>query len=60
MSFISNEQLFEIEKKLSSDNDIFASIGPCIGKSSYEVDVKFYKKFLSNSPKNKKYFSEES
>jgi YfiH family protein len=43
-------------KKLSSDNDIFASIGPCIGKSSYEVDVKFYKKFLSNSPKNKKYF----
>ena len=47
-------------KKLSGDNDIFASIGPCIGKSSYEVDVKFYKKFLSNSQKNKKYFSKKN
>ena len=47
-------------KKLSGGNDIFASIGPCIGKSSYEVDVKFYKKFLSNSQKNKKYFSKKN
>jgi YfiH family protein len=47
-------------KKLSDDNDILASIGPCIGKNSYEVDIKFYKKFLSNSPKNKKYFSKKN
>ena len=44
-------------KKLNSTNKIYASIGPCIGKKSYEVDLSFYKKFLNNSKKNKKYFS---
>ena len=43
-------------KKLNSKNKIFASIGPCIGKKSYEVDFNFYKKFLDKSKKNKKYF----
>ena len=32
-------------------------MGPCIGKKSYEVDKKFYKKFLNKSQKNKVYFS---
>jgi len=44
-------------KKINSNNKIFASIGPCIGKKSYEVDLIFYKKFLNKSKKNKKYFS---
>ena len=44
-------------KKLNSNNQIFASIGPCIGHKSYEVDLDFYKKFLNKSRKNKKYFS---
>ena len=43
-------------KKLDSKNQIFASIGPCIGKKSYEVDVDFYRKFISKSKKNAKYF----
>ena len=43
-------------KKINSKNKIFASIGPCIGKKSYEVDVEFYKKFISISKKNIKYF----
>ena len=43
-------------RKISSDNKIYASIGPCIGKKSYEVDTAFYKKFLKKSNKNKKYF----
>ena len=43
-------------KKLDSKNKIFASVGPCIGKKSYEVDVDFYKKFISKSKKNAKYF----
>jgi polyphenol oxidase len=43
-------------RKLNSKNKIFASIGPCIGKKSYEVDLKFYKKFLNQTKKNKKYF----
>ena len=38
-------------KKISSKNKIFASIGPCIGKNSYEVDLIFYRKFLSKSKK---------
>ena len=29
-------------KKLNSKNKIYASVGPCIGNKSYEVDVKFY------------------
>ena len=44
-------------KKINSGNKIFASVGPCIGKKSYEVDITFYKRFLNKSKKNKKYFS---
>ena len=40
----------------SPNNKIFASVGPCIGKKSYEVDINFYKKFLSKSKKNAIYF----
>ena len=47
-------------KKINSNNKIFASIGPCIGKKSYEVDLNFYKKFLKKSVKNKKYFSNKN
>ena len=43
-------------KKLNSKNKIFACIGPCIGKKSYEVDINFYKKFILKSKKNTKYF----
>ena len=44
-------------KKLNSNNKIYASVGPCIGKKNYEVDIKFYKKFVSKSRKNKIYFT---
>ncbi len=44
-------------KKLNSQNIFFASVGPCISKKNYEVDIKFYKKFVSKSRKNKIYFS---
>ena len=47
-------------KKLNSKNKIYASVGPCIGNKSYEVDVKFYKKFVSKSWKNKIYFTQKS
>ena len=43
-------------KKLNPSSKLYASVGPCIGKKSYEVDVKFYKKFVSKSWKNKIYF----
>lgn len=47
-------------KQLNSNNEIYASVGPCIGKKSYEVDTLFFKKFLSKSLKNKKYFSKKN
>ena len=43
-------------KKFNSKTEIFASIGPCIGRNSYEVDLGFYKKFLAKSKKNNIYF----
>ena len=43
--------------KNKSQNKIYASIGPCIGKKSYEVGLDFYKKFIFKSKKNKSYFS---
>ena len=43
-------------KKLNTKNNIFASVGPCIGKKSYEVDIDFYKRFVSKSKKNSIYF----
>ena len=43
-------------KKLNSKNKIFASIGPCIGVKSYEVDLNFYKRFITKSKNNTTYF----
>ena len=51
--------IFKI-KKISSNSKIYASVGPCIGHKSYEVDIKFYKKFISKSTKNKIYFLHKS
>ena len=47
-------------KKLNVKNEIYASVGPCIGKKSYEVDNKFFKKFINKSKKNKKYFTKKN
>jgi polyphenol oxidase len=47
-------------KKINSKNKIFASIGPCIGVKSYEVDLVFYKKFINKSNKNRKYFHQKN
>ena len=47
-------------KKLNSKNKIFASVGPCIGKKSYEVDINFYKKFILKSKKNTVYFAKKN
>ena len=47
-------------RKINPKNEIYASIGPCIGKKNYEVDLKFFDKFVSNSKKNRKYFSKKN
>jgi YfiH family protein len=43
-------------RKLNLNNKIYACIGPCIGRKSYEVNLPFYNNFISISKKNKKYF----
>ena len=47
-------------KKLNFNSKIYAGVGPCIGKKSYEVDTKFYKKFVSKSWRNKIYFTKKN
>ena len=47
-------------KKLGRKNKIYACIGPCIGKLSYEVDVDFYKKFIFINKKNITYLSKKN
>ena len=47
-------------KKISSDNKIYACIGPCIGKKNYEVNNDFYKMFMAKSRNNKIYFSNKN
>lgn len=44
-------------RKNNKYGKIFACIGPCIGRKNYEVGMKFYRKFMSKSNKNKLYFS---
>ena len=47
-------------KKLNVKNKIYASVGPCIGKKTYEVDNNFFKKFVKKSKKNRKYFTRKN
>ena len=47
-------------KRLNTNSKIFACVGPCIGKKSYEVDSLFYEKFVSKSGKYKIYFTYKS
>ena len=47
-------------KKFNFRNEIYASVGPCIGKKNYEVDNDFFKKFMLKSRKNRKYFSKKN
>ena len=44
-------------RKINSDCKIYAAVGPCIGKKNYEVDLKFYKKFILKSKYYNQYFS---
>ena len=54
------ENTIQKVQKLNFKNKIYASVGPCIGNKSYEVDIKFYKKFVSKSWKYKIYFEEKN
>ena len=47
-------------KKENSHYEIYASVGPCIGRKNYEVDLEFYKKFIVKSDRNRKYFTKKN
>ena len=47
-------------KKINKKSKILASVGPCISKMSYEVDLVFYKKFILKSKSNSMYFSKKN
>ena len=52
------ENTFKKVKRLNLKNKIYASVGPCIGNKSYEVN-QIYKMFVSKSWKYKIYFKEK-
>ena len=43
-------------KKISSNNEIIASVGPCIGTKNYEVVLDFFKIFINKNEKNLSFF----
>ena len=44
-------------KELDSNIDnLFAAVGPCIGKGNYEVKIDFYEKFINQNPKYEEFF----
>ena len=54
---IINNVINLMQKKGCNKKNIFAAIGPCIGKNSYNVKDDFKKKFLKKDKKNKIFFS---
>ena len=49
--------IYKLKKKGSNIKDLYAVIGPCISKQSYEVKKDFLKKFTTQNKKNKRFFS---
>tara|TARA_B100001123_G_C14995599_1_gene901433 strand:+ start:118 stop:879 length:762 start_codon:yes stop_codon:yes gene_type:complete len=41
----------------SNNKDLIAAVGPCIGKTNYEVKTDFFKKFILQDKNNEKFFS---
>ena len=39
---------------------LVAAVGPCIGQPSYEVDDAFHERFLTEDPRNDRFFSDEA
>ncbi len=54
---IANKVLKFFIKKGSKPKDIVVVIGPCISKKNYQVREDFFKKFIKQDSKNKKFFT---
>jgi len=46
-------------KEIKKNNQIIASVGPCIGKESYEVGEEFFQTFVDKSDLNNKFFEKK-
>ena len=49
--------IYKLKKKGSNIKDLYAVIGPCISKQSYEVKKDFLKKFIIQNKKNMRFFT---
>lgn len=56
ISGIIENTILKMEKLGGNRDSIIASIGPCIGVDSYEVDLKFKEKFISTAENNEIFF----
>ena len=50
---IATQEVFYLKEEMFEAHDALT----CIGKKNYEIDNKFYKKFITQSKKNRIYFS---
>jgi len=50
--------LYETKKLKINNSDLLFSLGPCIGKNSYEVDCKFKENFVNKDQKSSYFFSQ--
>jgi polyphenol oxidase len=54
---VTDAAIVEMEKLGADRNRIVAAIGPCIARTSYEVDDGFARRFEDHDPENERYFS---
>lgn len=55
---VTDAALVEMEKLGARRADITAAIGPCIARSSYEVDAAFVRRFEAEDPANERFFAD--
>ena len=55
---VTDSTLAEMEKLGADRGRIVAAIGPCIARSSYEVDEPFVRRFEADDPANERFFAD--
>jgi len=58
ISGVTDAALAEMEKLGARRADVIAAIGPCIARSSYEVDAAFVRRFEADDPANERFFAD--
>lgn len=58
ISGVTDHTLAQMEAMGADRARIVAAIGPCIGRSSYEVDDGFFRRFAEDDPANERFFTD--